>query len=107
MSPPSIAQLFSLLEVHTDPEILELGEDPDDGLGDEDADGESDDELGDEQESHPNTEEELTLYLKPREEREEIEEEIADLEATVPQLSPDYKIVDTQRLIPSTPRLWY
>ncbi|CCM02322.1 uncharacterized protein FIBRA_04414 [Fibroporia radiculosa] len=43
---------------------------------------------------HDGSNEELTLYLKPREEQEEIEEEIADLEETVPQLSPDYKIVD-------------
>lgn len=75
-------------------EIPEPEDDLEDGLGDEDAEGEIDDDLDDEQDSHIDTDEELTLYLKPREEREEIEEEIADLEATVPQLTPDYKIVD-------------
>lgn len=75
-------------------EVLEPGDDLEDGLGDEDAEGEIDDDLDDEPEGHLDTDEELTLYLKPREEREEIEEEIADLEATVPQLTPDYKIVD-------------
>lgn len=75
-------------------EVLEPEDDLEDDLGDEDAEGEIDDDIDDEQDSHLDTDEELTLYLKPREEREEIEEEIADLEATVPQLAPDYKIVD-------------
>lgn len=76
-------------------EVLEPRDDDlEDGLEEEDAEGEIDDDVDDEQESHLDTDDELTLYLKPREEREEIEEEIADLEATVPQLAPDYKIVD-------------
>lgn len=72
----------------------------DDGSGDEDManDAEEDDpdseneeeeeEMGDE------TDEELTIYLKSHEERAEIEEEIVDLEAAVPALMEDYKIVD-------------
>ncbi|TFY52846.1 hypothetical protein EVJ58_g9783 [Rhodofomes roseus] len=74
----------------------ENGQDEDfgDELGDEDADGEIDEDLLDDHAGHAETDEELSIYLKPREEREEIEEEIADLEATVPQLTPDYKIVD-------------
>ncbi|KAL4251096.1 hypothetical protein ABKN59_005629 [Abortiporus biennis] len=40
------------------------------------------------------TDEETTILLKPPEEQEEIVEEIADLEACVPQLTPDYKLID-------------
>ncbi|KAL6307148.1 kinase-like domain-containing protein [Sparassis latifolia] len=36
----------------------------------------------------------MTIFLKPADEQDEIEEEIADLEAAVPQLTPDYKVVD-------------
>lgn len=38
--------------------------------------------------------EELSINLKSAEERQEIEEEIADLEQAVPQLTTDYKIID-------------
>ena len=38
--------------------------------------------------------EEMTIHLKSPEERQEIEEEIADLESAVPQLSTDYKLLD-------------
>ncbi|KAF5387874.1 hypothetical protein D9615_000835 [Tricholomella constricta] len=38
--------------------------------------------------------EEMTIELKPAEEREEIEEEMADLAKKVPQLSTDYKLID-------------
>lgn len=44
--------------------------------------------------SEPQTDEEMSIFLKPTEEREEIEEEIAELEEVVPQLTEDYKIVD-------------
>lgn len=57
-----------------------LGEDLMEDDEDEDAQGDTD--------------EEMTLYLKPQEERDEIEEEINDLELAVPQLTPDYKIID-------------
>jgi cell division control protein 7 len=40
------------------------------------------------------TDEENTLMLRPTEEREEIEREIHDLEASVPQLDDGYRIVD-------------
>lgn len=43
---------------------------------------------------HPQTDEEMTICLKSREEQDEIETEIAELEAVVPQLTPDYKIID-------------
>ncbi|KAI5117875.1 hypothetical protein M0805_006577 [Coniferiporia weirii] len=47
-----------------------------------------------EPEDEDETDEEMSILLKPAEEREEIEEEIADLEDAVPQLSEDYKVVD-------------
>ncbi|KZT06535.1 kinase-like protein [Laetiporus sulphureus 93-53] len=53
--------------------------------------GEDDEDAG---EIPAYTDEERTIFLKPRSERHEIEQEIADLEAAVPQLIPDYKIVD-------------
>ncbi|TDL29939.1 kinase-like protein [Rickenella mellea] len=40
------------------------------------------------------TDEEKTILLKPAQEREEIEDEITDLEEAVPELCSDYKIVD-------------
>ena len=40
------------------------------------------------------TDEELTIHLKPPEERAEILEEIEDLRRAVPQLYPDYRIID-------------
>lgn len=69
-----------------------------------DEDSESDDELmapleddeiaaEGEDEEMPDSEEE-SLSRKPPEEQQEIEEEIADVEETVPQLTPDYKIID-------------
>ncbi|KAL5529942.1 CDC7 [Sanghuangporus sanghuang] len=42
----------------------------------------------------PQTDEEMTIFLKSSEERDEIEEEIAEIEEAVPQLAQDYKIVD-------------
>lgn len=68
-----------------------LGEDQ--TLGGEDfMDDDDDDE--EEEDAEGDTDEEMTIYLKPRQEREEIEEEIADLELAVPQLAPDYKLID-------------
>lgn len=54
---------------------------------DEDGDGEDADAPGE-------TDEEMSIFLKPAEEREEIQLEIAGLLAAVPQLSHDYRIVD-------------
>ncbi|RDB20032.1 Cell cycle serine/threonine-protein kinase hsk1 [Hypsizygus marmoreus] len=58
-------------------------------------DNDIDDDAHDNESDTPEeTDEEMTLYLKSSEERAEIEEEIADLENAVPQLTIDYKIVD-------------
>ncbi|EJD01680.1 kinase-like protein, partial [Fomitiporia mediterranea MF3/22] len=51
-------------------------------------------EFEDDEPEEPRTDEEMTILLKSPEEREEIEDEIADLEDAVPQLTEDYKIVD-------------
>ncbi|THH07179.1 hypothetical protein EW145_g3566 [Phellinidium pouzarii] len=51
-------------------------------------------EFEDSEDEDVETDEELSILLKTPEEREEIEEEIADLEDAVPQLTEDYKIVD-------------
>ncbi len=56
----------------------------------EDADAEH----GSDDNHQGDIDEELTIYLKTKEEREEIAQEIADLQAAVPQLTQDYKIVD-------------
>ncbi|PSR80981.1 hypothetical protein PHLCEN_2v6571 [Hermanssonia centrifuga] len=56
----------------------------------EDADAEH----GSDDNQQGDIDEELTIYLKTKEEREEIAQEIADLQAAVPQLTQDYKIVD-------------
>ncbi|EPQ58916.1 kinase-like protein [Gloeophyllum trabeum ATCC 11539] len=51
-------------------------------------------EQSDDSTSEASTDEEMTIKLKPQEEQDEIEEEIEDLEESVPQLTDDYKIVD-------------
>ncbi|KAH9854973.1 kinase-like protein [Lenzites betulinus] len=61
---------------------------------DEDMEDEEEAEEDDEDDGGGDTDEELTIYLKPRDEQLEIEEEILDLEAAVPQLTEDYKIID-------------
>ncbi|KAL4081511.1 kinase-like domain-containing protein [Scleroderma yunnanense] len=53
----------------------------------DDADVDDDDAQGE-------TDEEMTIHLKPPEEQQEIQLEVANLLAAVPQLSEDYKIVD-------------
>jgi cell division control protein 7 len=58
---------------------VEDGEDQDDGA---DADGQGE------------TDEEMSIMFKSQEEREEIEDEIAELEELVPGLSASYKILD-------------
>ncbi|KAI6130273.1 kinase-like protein [Pisolithus croceorrhizus] len=60
-----------------------------------DFDGEEADEDGDgEADAQGETDEEMTLHLKPPEEQQEIQLEIANLVAAVPQLSKEYKFVD-------------
>lgn len=59
-----------------------------------DLDGYEDDEDADDADAPGETDEEMTIYLKPADEREEIHLEIASLLAAVPQLSYDYRIVD-------------
>ena len=81
-----------------DPEILiDLDEDMD-GDKEQDYDGENSDESdGDsdiDEDADADIDEEMTLCLKSREEREEIELEIADLEEAVPTITQDYKLID-------------
>ncbi|KAI8982741.1 kinase-like protein [Trametes punicea] len=66
----------------------------DGGSGDEDMDQEEEEEEEEEEDFNDDTDEELSIYLKSREEQAEIEEEIMDLEAAVPELTEDYKIID-------------
>jgi cell division control protein 7 len=92
------------------PVYVDLDEDMDSGDDellmedlDRDEDGDGHEGAG-EGETHPedaeahasdsDTDEELTLYQKSSEEREEIEEEIQDLENAMPGLVNDYKIID-------------
>ncbi|KAH9948774.1 kinase-like protein [Amylocystis lapponica] len=79
-----------------DEEMADGGEedDGDDGASDEDEADEEDEQSGDDVDAHAETDEEMTLHLKPQDERDEIEQEIAELEEAVPQLTPDYKVVD-------------
>ena len=57
-----------------------------------DADEQDDDD--DDPDAPGETDEEMTIHLKPPEERQEIQLEVANLIAAVPQLSEEYKIVD-------------
>ena len=59
-----------------------------------DLDGYEDDEDPDDVDALGETDEEMTIHLKPASERGEIRLEIASLMAAVPQLSHDYRIVD-------------
>ncbi|KAI5987777.1 kinase-like protein [Pisolithus marmoratus] len=60
-----------------------------------DFDGEEADEVEDpDPDAHRETDEEMTIHLKPLEEQQEIQLEIANLVAAVPQLSNEYKFVD-------------
>jgi cell division control protein 7 len=83
------------------------GMDEDMGSGDEydvtmkDDDGQDEEEYntdaeerGHESDADGETDEEMTIFLKSREEKDEIEEEIADLDEAVPQLADDYKVLD-------------
>ncbi|KAH8096632.1 kinase-like protein [Cristinia sonorae] len=76
-------------------DVVEVEADMMDEFDGEDVDIEELDDLEDDDEdAQGETDEEMTIHLKPPEEQEEIAEEIADLEAAVPQLVQDYKIVD-------------
>ena len=55
---------------------------------------EVEEEVEEEEEEDDDTDEEMTMLLKPSEERAEIEDEMLDLEAAVPNLAQDYKLVD-------------
>jgi cell division control protein 7 len=82
----------------TGPEILiDLDEDMDYHKG-QDYDGENSDEYdGDSSigaDADVEVDEETTLFFKSREEQEEIELEIADLEEAVPAITHDYKLID-------------
>ncbi|KIM63697.1 hypothetical protein SCLCIDRAFT_1214088 [Scleroderma citrinum Foug A] len=57
-----------------------------------DADEQDDD--GHDPDAQGETDEEMSIHLKPPEERQEIQLEVANLIAAVPQLSEEYKIVD-------------
>jgi cell division control protein 7 len=80
------------------PEILiDLDEDMDCDKGqdydDENSDG-CDGDSGMEADGDAEIDEGMTLFLKSREEQEEIELEIADLEEAVPAITEDYKLID-------------
>ncbi|KAI0065867.1 kinase-like protein [Artomyces pyxidatus] len=79
-------QLIDLDEdMQSDDELEKDGMDGSEASDDDsDVDGDADGEV----------DEEMSLYLKPREEQEEIEAEIAELECAVPMLNDDYKLVD-------------
>ncbi|KAH9998297.1 kinase-like domain-containing protein [Russula vinacea] len=82
---------------NADPELLiDLDEDMVDDK-EQDCDGENSDEYdGDSgmDDAAADIDEEMTLYLKSREEQEEIRLEIADLEEAVPAITQDYKLID-------------
>jgi cell division control protein 7 len=61
---------------------------------DEDEEEDEDEDADADLDAHGETDEEMSIQLKSQEEREEIEEEIQELEDAVPKLAADYKIVD-------------
>ncbi len=77
--------------------LIDLDEDMD-GDKEQDYDGENSDEFdgdgGMDADTTAEIDEEMTLYLKSREEQEEIKLEIADLEEAVPAITRDYKLID-------------
>ena len=77
--------------------LIDLDEDMD-GDKEQDYDGENSDEYdgdsGVDVDTAAEIDEEMTLYLKSREEQEEIRLEIADLEEAVPTITQDYKLID-------------
>lgn len=94
---PTIQARYTTRE-NTGPEVLiDLDEDMD-GDKTQDYDVENSDEYdGDsdvEADADGEIDEEMTLFAKPREEQDEIELEIADLEEAVPAITQDYKLID-------------
>lgn len=86
---PSMIDLDEGMEREDDINSMDCPQDMCDFDGeeaDEDEDGEAD--------AQGETDEEMTLHLKPPEEQQEIQLEIANLVAAVPQLSKEYKFVD-------------
>jgi len=77
-------KLIGGIQAHDDASHDEEGNE--DEMRDDLRDGRSD--------SSEELDEEMTIHLKSPEERQEIEDEIADLEMAVPQLSTDYKLLD-------------
>jgi cell division control protein 7 len=78
--------------------LIDLDEEMD-GDKEQDYDGENSDEFDgdsgmDADATTTEIDEETTLYLKSREEQEEIRLEIADLEEAVPTITQDYKLID-------------
>lgn len=74
-------------------DLVDLDEDMDSDEGDEGSASESGDDDVD-VDAEGEIDEELSIYLKNRDEREEIEAEISDLEDAVPELTADYRVVD-------------
>lgn len=70
----------------SDDELMAPVDDEDFTLGMENGEYAEEEEMQDSEEE--------SLSRKPPEEQQEIEEEIAEVQETVPQLSPDYKIID-------------
>lgn len=58
------------------------------------AEAEEVEEMEQEEDAQGETDEEMTIHLKPPEEQEEIAEEIADLQENVPELVFNYKVID-------------
>lgn len=89
--------------MESDDELMRGDDDDDDDEGGlevarvRDGDEEQEDTGGDDKDQEiedEQDEEEFTILLKSEDEREEIEQEIADLQNAVPMLTDDYKIVD-------------
>ncbi|KAI9508140.1 kinase-like protein [Russula earlei] len=75
--------------------LIDLDEDMDGDKGqDNDEENSDEDDSSMDADADAEVDEEMTLYLKSREEREEIEREIADLEEAVPSITQDYKLID-------------
>jgi cell division control protein 7 len=81
-----------MLSVQDGPEDTQYdGDDPEEDTVPEDAEADAEGEPDD---GECESDEEISLFLRPPDEREEIEREIAELEEAVPQLDEDYRILD-------------
>ncbi|KAK7064358.1 kinase-like protein [Favolaschia claudopus] len=76
------------LRATTDEEAMDSDDDLPEPMNEDEQDHEEDMDF------QEDSDEEFTILKKSPEERHEIEEEIAELEAAVPQLTEDYKLVD-------------